>query len=116
MPLICFFRELPKPNYKYLRTTQEYIVCANFDLLGQSSGYQVRSKSDVHSGTSFKIEDRAVGTVLVRMFSNFQDEILGWMPTKCMFRVFNISDLRSDQFSTRPIISIWENCSSVHNC
>ena len=41
----------------------------------QRSGHQVRSKSDVHSGTGFKIKDRAVGIVLVRKFSNFQDEI-----------------------------------------
>ena len=32
------------------------------------SGHQVRSKSDVHSGTGFKLEDRAADTGLVRMF------------------------------------------------
>ena len=45
------------------------------------SGHQFRSKSDAHSGTGFKLEDRAVGTVLVRMFSNFQGEVLEWIPT-----------------------------------
>ena len=40
------------------------------------SGHQVRSKSDLQSGDRFKLEDRAVGTVLVRMFSHFQDEVL----------------------------------------
>ena len=71
------------------------------------SGHQVRSKSDVHSGTGFKLEDRTVGTVLVRMFStNFQDEVLEWIPTECLFRIFHLSDLRSGQFSTRLIISM----------
>ena len=50
--------------------------------------------------TGVKFEDRAVGTVLVRMFSNFQDEILEWIPTESSFRISNFSGLRSGQFST----------------
>ena len=42
----------------------------------KSSGSQVRSESDVHSGTGFKLAVRAVGTVLVLTFSNFQHEVL----------------------------------------
>ena len=53
------------------------------------SGHKVRSKSNVHSGTGCKFEDRAVGTVLVRMFSNFQDDVLEKIPTG--YRVY-ISD------------------------
>ena len=67
------------------------------------SGHQVSSKSDVHSGAGLKIEDRAVGTVLIRIFSNFQDEVLEWIPTNCLVRIFHFSDLRSGQFSTRPL-------------
>ena len=67
------------------------------------SGHQVRSKSDVHSGTGLKLEDHAVGTVLVRMFLNFQDEVLEWISTECIFRIFHFSDLRSSRFSTWPI-------------
>ena len=70
------------------------------------SDHQVRSKSDVHSGTGFKLEERVVGTVLVRTFSNFQDGVLKWIPTECRFRIFNFSDLRSGQFSTQPIIAL----------
>ena len=53
------------------------------------SGHQVRSKSNVHSGSGFKLEDRAVGTVLVQIFLNFQDEVLEWIPTECTFRIFS---------------------------
>ena len=35
------------------------------------SGHQGRSKSDVHSGTGLKLEDRTVGTAVVRTFFNF---------------------------------------------
>ena len=52
----------------------------------------------MHSGTDLKLEDRAVGTVLVRMFSKFQDEILEMIPTECIFRFFPFSDISSDQF------------------
>ena len=80
------------------------------------SGLQVRSKTDVHSGTGFKLEDRAVGTVLVQMFSNFQDEVLKWISTEFIFRICHFSDLRSGQFSTRPVITVlWENYSFAHN-
>ena len=74
------------------------------------SGHQIRSKSDVHSGTGFKLEDRAAGTVLVRMFSNYQNEVLRErIPTEYIFRIFHFRDLKSGQFSTRPIITLWEN-------
>ena len=53
------------------------------------SGHQVRSKSDVHSDPGFKLEGRAVGTALVQMFANFQDEVLEWVYTYRM----HISDL-----------------------
>ena len=79
------------------------------------SGNQVRSKSDVPSGTDLKPEDRAVSTVLVRMFSNFQDEVLEWIRTECIFRIFHFSDLRSGQFSTLPIITLRGNYSFAHN-
>ena len=71
-------------------------------------GHQVRSNSDVHTVTGFKLEDRIVGTVLVRIFSNFQDEVLEWMPTDCKFRIFHLSDLRTGQFSTQRIIALWK--------
>ena len=38
--------------------------------------FKVSSKSDVHSGTGFKLGVRAVGTVLVQMFSSFQGKAL----------------------------------------
>ena len=41
-----------------------------------------------------KLEDRAVGTGLVRMFSNFQNELLEWISTECIFRISHFSDLR----------------------
>ena len=58
----------------------------------------------MHSGTGFKHEDRAVDTVSVQMFANFQDEILELTPTECIFRILCFSDLRSGKFSTQPII------------
>ena len=73
-------------------------MCANFDFPGQKVRYQVTSKSDVHTGTGFKLEDRALGTVLVRMFSHFQYEILEWIPIGCIFRIFHFSYLRQGQF------------------
>ena len=54
----------------------KYIMCANFDLLGQKVRSLGQVKSHVHSGTDFKLEDRAMGKVLVRMFSSFQREVL----------------------------------------
>ena len=48
---------------------QQCIVKVTYQVKG--SGHQVKSKSDVHSGTGFELEDRAVSTVLVRMFSTF---------------------------------------------
>ena len=74
--------------------------------------------SDMHSETGFKLEDRAVGTVFVRMFSNFQDEALEWIPTEFIFIYiydFHFSYLRSGQFLTRPIITLWGNYSFAHN-
>ena len=38
------------------------------------------------------------------MFSNFQDETLEWIPTESIFRIFHFRDLRSGQFSNRPIM------------
>ena len=78
-----FFREYLKqrrsalPNLGYPCAQIKNTPCVQM-LTSQvkRSGHQVRSKSDVHSGTAFKLEDRAVGTFLVRMFSNFQDEVL----------------------------------------
>ena len=56
------------------------------------------------STSRFKIVLWAVSTALVQMFWNFQDEILERMPTECIFRIFfHFNDLRSGQFSTRPI-------------
>ena len=63
-------------------------------------------------------KDRATGTVLVRMYSNFEDEILEWKQnvyTKCIFRGFHFKGLRSGQFSTRLIISLCGNDSSAHS-
>ena len=68
------------------------------------SGHQVRSMSDDHSGTGLNLEHRAVGTVLVRMFSYFQNEVLDKIPTECVCWIFHLSYLRSGQFSKRPII------------
>ena len=87
-----------------LRTNQEYTLCANFDFPGQ----KVRSPGQVKIRCALRDRPqtwryRAVGTVLVRTFSNFQDEILEWIPTECIFRIFHFNDLRSGQFSTRPI-------------
>ena len=70
------------------------------------SGHQVRSKSDVHSGTGFKLEDRAVGTVLVRMFLNFQDEVLGWIATECIFPISHLSDLRLEDYDVALILAL----------
>ena len=52
-------------------------------------------------GAGFKLQDRAVGTVLVRIFSNFQDKTLEWILTEHKFRICNFNVLRSGQFSTR---------------
>ena len=56
----------------HLRTIQEHTLCANFDFLG----LKVRSKSDAHLATGFKLQLHAVGTIVVRIISNFEDEIL----------------------------------------
>ena len=86
-------------NLIYLRTNQD-VRCLQSDV--------------------FKLEDRAIGTILVRMFSNcrasewedekisWEDEILKWIPTYCIFRIFHFSDLSSGQFSAQPIISLYE--------
>ena len=65
-------------------------------------GRQVRSKSDVHFGNALKLEDRAVATVIVRMFSNFQDDELEWIPTEGIFRVFIL--VTSGKVNFRPEI------------
>ena len=102
MPLHLFFREYLKTGGTLRR--QIWGTCAQIKntpcvqiLISQfkRSGHQVRSKSAVHSGTGRKLEGRAVGTFLVRMSSNFQDEVLEWMPTECIFRIFRYSDLSS---------------------
>ena len=64
--LICF--------HEYLKNDTPCVQILTSQV--KRSGHQVRPKSDVHSETGFKLEDGAVGTVLVRMFSNFQDEVL----------------------------------------
>ena len=73
------------------------------------------SKSDVHLGTGFKLQLRAVGTVIVRMIWNFEDEILAWMLTECISPIFHFRDLGSGQFSARPIITLWRNYFSANN-
>ena len=67
MPPTCFFfceylKNLPRAELKNTHCVQ--ILTSQV----KRSGHQVGSKSDVHPGTGFKFEDRAVGTVLVRMF------------------------------------------------
>ena len=39
----------------------------------------------------------------------------GYLQNVPIFRIFNFSDLRSVQFSTRPIITLWGNYSFAHN-
>ena len=97
----------PPPVFrKYLknggaRTNQQYTLCVNFDLNQvKRSGHQVRSKSDVHAGTGFMLEDRVVGAVLVRMFSNFQDEVWSEYLQNVYFGFFIL--LTSGQVNFRP--------------
>ena len=76
------------------------------------------SKLDVHFVTGFKFEDRAVGTVLVWMFSNIQDDVLKWKHIQHMIRILHFIDLKSGQFSTRPITYLYPyggNNSYAHN-
>ena len=67
----------------------------------KSSDRQVRSKSDVHSGTGLKFPDRVVGTVLARMFS-FQIFRM-WYWTCCLYNVYFVFILTSSgQVNFRP--------------
>ena len=77
------------------------------------SGHQVWSKSDVQSEIDFKLEDRTVGTVLVRMFSNIHDEVLEWIPTEYLFRILIL--VTSVQVNFRPGPFLWRNYSFAHN-
>ena len=79
-PHHLFFRKYLKNGVAQRR--QIWTTCAQIKntscvqiLISQvkRSGHQVKSKSDLRSGTGFKIKDGAVGKVLVQMFSNFQD-------------------------------------------
>ena len=70
----CFSHITQKPrraaplNLLHLRTDQKYILSATFDMLSEkvrSPGDRSGLSRDVHPGTVFKLQDRAVGTVLV---------------------------------------------------
>ena len=67
-----------------------HVVCKV--RLPRSKGQVTRSGQSqmCTPGPASNLEDRVVGTVLVRMFSNFHDEILEWIPTECIFRIFSI--------------------------
>ena len=79
------------------------------------SGHHIRSNSDVHPGTVFKLQDRAVGTALVRMFSNFQQWDIEVDTYRMHISDVYFNDLRSSQFSTLSNITLGVNFSSVHN-
>ena len=92
------------PPHLFSRISQKrYTLCANFDFPDQkirSPGQVKVRRTYIHSGTGFKLEDGVVGTDLVRMFSNFQDEVLKWILTEYIFRT------RSARTACRRYISI----------
>ena len=106
--------EVPAQNLKIHRECN--FVCVQI-LTSQvkKSAHQVRSKSGAQLGTNFKLEDRALGTVLVWMFSNFQNKYWsGYLQNVC-FRCFIL--VTSDQVNFRPgpIITLWGNYSFALN-
>ena len=73
-------------------------------ILGHArSGHQVRSSDH----TLQKLYNRAPATVFEGKLWNFRNMIRSSVATKCISRIFDISDLRSGHFRDLPIISQW---------
>ena len=111
-------RRAAPPNLGCLRKNQKYILCVAFDLLiskvqvARSGQSQMCTPGPV---SNFKIVLWAVGTALVRTFSNVQDDILDRIPTECIFFVLVTSG--QVNFWPGPVLGeiTGGNYSSVHN-
>ena len=73
----------------------------------KGSGHQVRSKSE-HHGTTFEVQNSAVSTVLVWIIWNLQGKVWLCVSTKSISQISRFRDLRSSQFLTSSIISLWK--------